>query len=184
MALVNAPVQLRGARVRLPLQHRQRRASSTPYRDVQPHSRRPGASYAIHRSAWKWNSAKFVFRILHSPIPIQAEKFRFPGRAPNRKPYMLWRCIKMQQGECEAACSERRCGAGCSSHLRRTCDGKTALPGKSPTVSEISNPDYSGTIWRASVRSRKDRLKQIHQHPLHSKVGCRGGVSKTTVLEP
>jgi hypothetical protein len=33
--------------------------------------------------------------------------------------------------------------AGCSSHLRRTCDGKTALPGKSPTVSEISNPDYS-----------------------------------------
>src|SRR5215207_795707 len=65
VALVNAPVQLRGARVRLPLQHRQRRASSTPYRDVQPHSRRPGASYAIHRSAWKWNSAKFVCRILH-----------------------------------------------------------------------------------------------------------------------
>src|SRR5215208_4643265 len=84
---------------------------------------------------------------------------------------MMWRCLKMQQGECEAACNERRCGAGCSSHLRRTCDGKTALPGKSPTVSEISNPDYSGTIWRALVRSRKDRLKQIHQHPSTFKSG-------------
>src|SRR5215204_7168078 len=41
VALENAPVQLRGARVRLPLQHRQRRAGSTPYRDGQPHSRRP-----------------------------------------------------------------------------------------------------------------------------------------------
>jgi hypothetical protein len=97
----------------------------------------------IHPSAWNRNSRKFVSRILHSPIPIQAEKYRFPGRAPNRKSYMLWRCIKMQQSECEAACSERRCRAGCSSHLRRTCDGKTALPGKTPTVSEISNPDYS-----------------------------------------
>src|SRR5215208_1439578 len=68
VALENAPVQLRGARVRLPLQHRQRRAGSTPYRDGQPHSRRHGASYAIHRSAWKWNSTKFGCTILNIQV--------------------------------------------------------------------------------------------------------------------
>src|SRR5215208_6159003 len=119
VALENAPVQLRGAGVRLPLQHRQRRAGSTPYLwtdnpvavdpedarriamagdpvighilderaadlasgpraeegaqdwfatrlSTHPPSfgprgiRRHGASYAIHRSAWKGNSANFA----------------------------------------------------------------------------------------------------------------------------
>src|SRR5215207_1941923 len=127
VALENAPVQLRGPRVRLPLQHRQRRAGSTPYLDGQPHSRRHGGrpkdrdgrghrhrphpgrarrragqwppcrgrrstlvrysvkhpstflrasrdpstrgtSYAIHPSAWKWNSQKSTSTILHIQV--------------------------------------------------------------------------------------------------------------------
>src|SRR5215208_4805599 len=145
-----------------------------------------GRVASIHRAAEKGNSAKFACRILHSPIPMQAEKYRFTGRAANRKPSMLWRCIKMQQGECGAACSERGCGAGCSSHLRRTCDGKTALPGKTPTVSEISNPDYSSTIWQAPEakpsRTRRGGATTSPSHLPPSAPSASGRVGRSKPL--
>ncbi len=50
----------------------------------------------IHRSAWKRDSRKFIYRILHNLGPIGLETADRPGRVPNPKPYILWWCIKMR----------------------------------------------------------------------------------------
>jgi hypothetical protein len=56
---------LRGVRLRLLLLGMCLLAVTGPGKALRP---------PIHPSAWKRISAKFGFRILHSPIPIQAEK--------------------------------------------------------------------------------------------------------------
>ncbi len=53
---------------------------------------------AIHRSAWKGNSRKFISAILHNSTLCGRRMAYFTTRAPNPKPYTLWYCIKMRSG--------------------------------------------------------------------------------------
>src|SRR5215203_890605 len=51
---------------------------------------------AIHRSAWKWNSRKFGFRIVHKSPP-ESREHRFWGHSCRvREVYILWLCIDMR----------------------------------------------------------------------------------------
>src|SRR5215218_1593442 len=54
----------------------------------------------IHPSAWKWNSRKFISKILHSPSPKGLETADSLGLIPNLQPYILWCCINMRELGC------------------------------------------------------------------------------------
>ena len=52
----------------------------------------------IHRSAWKWNSAKFTCTILYSSC-LSGRVLPFnPGPKRSTQHYMLWWWIKMHRG--------------------------------------------------------------------------------------
>ena len=60
----------------------------------------------IHRSAWKWNSPKFICRIAHrSPSERREDGFLGPPRHVSEI-YILWWCMKMQAEE-YSGCGER-----------------------------------------------------------------------------
>jgi hypothetical protein len=50
----------------------------------------------LHRSAWKGNSRKFGFRIVHKSPP-ESREHRFWGHSCRvREVYILWLCIDMR----------------------------------------------------------------------------------------
>jgi hypothetical protein len=54
----------------------------------------------IHRSAWKWNSPKFTFTILHSPSLIDLSQPHHGTVKSSMPHYILWSWIKIQVAEC------------------------------------------------------------------------------------
>ena len=54
----------------------------------------------IHSSAWKGNSPKFTFTILHSPSLIDLSQPHHRTVKSSMPHYILWSWIKIQVAEC------------------------------------------------------------------------------------
>src|SRR5688572_14310209 len=110
----------------------------------------------MHPSAWKGNSRKSICRILHNPGPIGPETPYSPDPAPNPKPYILWRGIKM------------RCGAyAFNVHAHTASSGRSQLS---------STPPYSDGARRQRC-ARPPRAALLLLYGLsHSACGSQPGL--------